>query len=163
MAASMFMKVDGTTGESKDSKHKGWSDIQSFSWGASQPGSMAAGGGGGAGKASFNDLYVTAYMDKSSPAIIKHCATGKHLDKIELSACKSGGDQIEFAKITLEEVLVTSAQVKGTDPNDPQERLIMNYGFQAARVRKQYWEQTDRGGQGAEIAVAWNIKENKEM
>jgi type VI secretion system Hcp family effector len=163
MAAAMFMKVDGTTGESEDDNHKGWTDIQSFSWGASQPGTMSSGGGGGSGKATFNDLFVTAYMDKSTPAIIKHCATGKHLEKIVLTACKSGGEQIEFAKITLEEVLVTSAQIKGTDPNDSQERLVMNYGFQAARVRKQYWEQTERGGQGPEITVAWNIKENKEM
>jgi len=163
MAASMFMKVDGTTGESQDDKHKGWVDIQSFSWGASQPGSMAAGGGGSTGKASFNDLYVTAFMDKATPAIIKHCATGKHLPKVEVTACKSGGDQMEFAKITLEEVLVTSAQVKGADPADPDERLLMSYGFQAARVRKQYWEQTDNGGKGAEVSVAWNIKENREM
>ena len=45
----MFMKVDGVTGESKDSNHTGWTDITSFSWGASQPGNMSVGGGGGAG------------------------------------------------------------------------------------------------------------------
>lgn len=38
MAIDMFMKVDGVTGESKDSNHTGWTDITSFSWGASQRG-----------------------------------------------------------------------------------------------------------------------------
>lgn len=38
MAIDMYLKVEGVTGESKDSNHTGWIDINSFSWGASQPG-----------------------------------------------------------------------------------------------------------------------------
>ncbi|SUB69212.1 Hemolysin-coregulated protein (uncharacterized) [Pluralibacter gergoviae] len=33
MAIDMFLKVEGVTGESKDSHHTGWTDITSFSWG----------------------------------------------------------------------------------------------------------------------------------
>ncbi len=163
MGVAMFMKVDGVTGESEDAQHKGWTDIQSFSWGASQPGAMASGSGGNAGRASFNDLVAVAYMDKGTAAILKNCVTGKHLPSVEISACKTGGKQIEFMRITLEEVLVTSAQVTGVDPSDAADRLLMNYGFQAARVKKQYWQQTDTGGKGAEVSAGWNIKENTEM
>lgn len=31
MAIDMFLKVEGVTGESKDSNHTGWTDITSFS------------------------------------------------------------------------------------------------------------------------------------
>ncbi|HKT63104.1 MULTISPECIES: Hcp family type VI secretion system effector [Burkholderia] len=163
MGVAMFMKVDGVTGESADAQHKGWTDIQSFTWGASQPGAMASGSGGNAGKASFNDLVVSAYMDKGAPAIIKNCANGKHLSSVEISACKTGGTQVEFMRVTLQEVLVTSAQVAGIDPGDVADRLMMHYGFQAAKVKKQYWQQNDNGGKGAEVTVGWNIKENTEM
>ncbi|MBY4766533.1 Hcp family type VI secretion system effector [Burkholderia ambifaria] len=163
MGVAMFMKVDGVTGESADAQHKGWTDIESFTWGASQPGAMASGSGGNAGKASFNDLVVAAYMDKGAPAIIKNCASGKHLPKVEISACKTGGSQIEFMRVTLQEVLVTSAQVAGIDPGDAADRLMMHYGFQAAKVKKQYWQQNDNGGKGAEVSIGWNIKENTEM
>ncbi|KVP80099.1 Hcp family type VI secretion system effector [Burkholderia ubonensis] len=163
MGVAMFMKVDGVTGESADAQHKGWTDIQTFSWGASQPGAMASGSGGNAGKASFNDLVVVAYMDKGAPAIIKNCASGKHLPSVEISACKTGGTQVEFMRVTLQEVLVTSAQVAGVDPGDVADRLLMHYGFQAAKVKKQYWQQNDNGGKGAEVSVGWNIKENTEM
>lgn len=98
MAIDMFLKVEGASGESKDSNHKGWTDITSFSWGASQPGNMGVGGGGGAGKVCFNDLHVNALIDKSTPALLKHCSSGKHLTKIELSVCKAGGSQVEYAK-----------------------------------------------------------------
>jgi len=56
MAIDMFLKVEGVTGESKDANHASWIDVLSFNWGAAQPGNMAVGGGGGAGKVNFQDL-----------------------------------------------------------------------------------------------------------
>jgi type VI secretion system secreted protein Hcp len=50
MAVDFFLKIDGIDGESKDSKHKGEIDIESFSWGATQTGTSHAGGGSGAAK-----------------------------------------------------------------------------------------------------------------
>ena len=159
MAIDMFLKVEGVTGESKDSNHTGWTDITSFSWGASQPGNMSVGGGGGAGKVNFNDLHVNALIDKFTTAILKHCSSGKHLTKVELSVCKAGGQQVEYARITLEDVLVTSVQYTGADNGDT---VGVTYAFQAAKVKQQYWEQTSAGGKGAESSAGWNIKENKE-
>ena len=43
-AADYFLKIDGIEGESKADKHKDEIDLQSFSWGATQSGSFAAGG-----------------------------------------------------------------------------------------------------------------------
>jgi len=159
MAIDMFLKVDGVTGESKDSNHTGWTDITSFGWGATQPGNMAVGGGGGAGKAAFNNLAVDALIDKSTTAILKHCASGKHISKVELSVCKAGGQQVEYARITLEDVLVVSVNYNGSNNGDV---LGVSYAFQAAKVQQQSWEQTSSGGKGAESSAGWNIKENKE-
>ena len=159
MAIDMFLKVEGASGESKDSNHKGWTDITSFSWGASQPGNMSVGGGGGAGKVCFNDLHVNALVDKSTPALLKHCSSGKHLTKIELSVCKAGGSQVEYVKITLDDVLVTAVQYTGASGEDT---VGVTYSFQASKVKQQYWEQSDKGGKGAESSAGWNIKENRE-
>jgi len=159
VAVDMFMKIEGANGESKDANHKDWTDIVSFSWGATQPGNMGSGGGGGTGKASFNDLHVIARIDKASPAVMKHCASGKHLSKVEVSVCKAGGEQIEYSKITLEEVLVTSVQLSCDQES---ERVLVNYAFQAGKVKQQYWEQSNQGSKGAESLVSWDIKQNKE-
>lgn len=159
MSVDMFMRVEGAQGESKDSNHQGWTDISSFTWGATQPGNMGVGGGGGAGKVHFDDLKVTALIDKSTPALLKHCASGKHLTKIELSVCKAGGTQIEYARITLDEVLVTNIKYTGSNTGD---LVGIEYTFQAARVMQQYWEQTEQGGKGAESSAGWDIKQNRE-
>ena len=69
MASDYLLKVDGIKGESTDSKHKDEIEIESFSWGATQPGSFSTGGGGGAGKVSFQDIHFTQKYDKSSPVL----------------------------------------------------------------------------------------------
>ena len=83
MALDMFMRIEGVSGESKDSNHKAWTDIQSFKWGAEQPGSMSSGGGGGAGKVNFDDLIVVSAIDKAAPTVLKNCSVGQHLGKVE--------------------------------------------------------------------------------
>lgn len=149
MAIDMFLKVEGASGESKDSNHKGWTDITSFSWGASQPGNMGVGGGGGAGKVCFNDLHVNALVDKSTPALLKHCSSGKHLTKVELSVCKAGGTQVEYVKITLDDVLVTAVQYTGAGGEDT---VGVTYSFQAAKVKQQYWSRATKAAKAPKAA-----------
>ncbi|CAI0797482.1 type VI secretion system tube protein Hcp [Serratia ficaria] len=160
MAIDMFLKVEGISGESKDSNHKSWIDVLSFSWGASQPGNMGVGGGGGTGKVRYEDLQVFAFIDKSTPAILKYCSSGKHIAKVDLSICKAGGGQVEYAHIQLEDVLVTSAQFTGVD-NGGEVNVV--YTFQASKVKLQYWEQASQGNKGAESTAGWDIKQNKEV
>lgn len=160
MAIDMYLKVDGVTGESNDSNHKGWADIYSFSWGAKQQGNMAVGGGGGTGKVQYHDLSVQAFIDKGTPAVLKFCSSGKHVDKVELSVCKAGGTQIEYCRIVLEDVLITSCQFTGVGSTD---NIIMTYAFQAAQVKISYWEQAEQGTKGAESTSGWDIKGNKEI
>lgn len=69
------------------------------------------------------------------------------------------GSQIEYTRVTLEEVLVTSVQYSAEQGGDA---VLVQFAFQAAKVKQQYWEQTDKGGKGAETVLAWNIKENRE-
>ena len=158
MALDMFMRIEGVNGESKDANHKDWTDIKSFTWGAEQTGTMNTGGGGGAGKVNFDDLTVVAAIDKAAPTVLKNCAVGQHLGKVEISVCKAGGSQIEYSRTTLEDVLVTSVKFVGAKEN---EALMMEYGFQAAKVKNQYWEQTDKGSKGAEVQMGFDIKQNK--
>ncbi|WP_313681746.1 type VI secretion system tube protein Hcp [Pantoea sp.] len=160
MASSLFMRVDGISGESQDADHQGWIDILYFTWGASQPGNMHTGGGGGAGKVSFKDLSVVAYIDRATPPLLKYCASGKHISKVEVVSCKAGGTQMEYCLITLEDVLMTDINFSGSQGPDG---IAMRYGFQAAKINYAYWEQAANGGKGPQTSTGWNIKENREI
>lgn len=156
MAIDIFQLVDGVGGESADSNHSGWSDIVSVSWGASQAASIS-GGGAGAGKVSFSDLTVTAYMDKATPTLLKMCASGKHIASLKLSFCKAGGTQVEHSTIVLKDVLVTGVQFAGTSGG---EQMQVNYSYQAAKVEHHYWVQGKDGSKGAETQMGWDVKGN---
>src|SRR6478736_7780020 len=108
MAFDAFLKIEGIQGESTDKAHKDEIEVFSFSWGTANTGTGSVGGGGGAGKASFQDLHFTMPISKAAPNLMLACATGKHIPEATLTCRKAGGSQVEFLKIKLADILVSS-------------------------------------------------------
>jgi type VI secretion system secreted protein Hcp len=160
MASDFLLEIDGIKGESNDSKHKETIEIESFSWGVSNSGSHAAGSGGGAGKASFQDLHCTANVNKSSPVLMLSCANGKHIKKAVLFVRKQGKDQQEFYTVTLEDLLVSSYQSGDSTGGNPVPTDQFSLNF--AKIKFEYKLQKADGSLGAPSTGTWNIKENKE-
>src|SRR5688500_18345117 len=126
MAVDSFLKLDGVKGESKDSKHAGEIDVLSWSWGVAQTGTMAYGGGGGAGKANFQDFSFMHNVDKSSPVLMLKCATGDHIKEATFTSRKAGKTQQEYLIVKINEILVTSVQPSGSSEH-PTESVSLNF------------------------------------
>ena len=92
-AVDYFLKIDGVSGESQADGHVGEIEVESFSWGARQPSTIQAGGGGGAGRVSMQDFHFTMPAGKSSPKLMQACASGQHLAQAVLVALRGGGDR----------------------------------------------------------------------
>jgi type VI secretion system secreted protein Hcp len=154
-----FLKIDGLEGESQDHKHKGEIDIESWSWGASQAGTHGGGGGGGAGKVSMQDFHFVMKINKASPKLMEHCATGQHIKKATLICRKAGTEQQEFLKIELSDLLVSSYQTGGSGHSDivPTDQISLNY----AKIQIEYRQQDSKGGLGGAVKGGWDIKANK--
>ena len=118
MAVDYFLKLDGIDGESKDSKHTGEIDLESFSWGETQTGSHSFGGGGGAGKVQMQDFHFVMKANKASPKLFLACAEGEHIKKGVLVCRKAGKEQQEFLKVTMSDLLVSSFQTSGSSHGD---------------------------------------------
>ncbi|MCU0854104.1 MAG: type VI secretion system tube protein Hcp, partial [Rhodobacteraceae bacterium] len=139
MAVDMFMKIKGVKGESADKTYKEQIDVLAWSWGASNSGSASMGGGAGSGKVSMNDLSFTKYLDTSSPDLMKACCNGKHFDEALLIVRKAGEKPLEYLKITMNEVLISSVSTGGSGGED---RLTENVTFNFAKVKVEYTPQT---------------------
>lgn len=114
-AADFFLQVEGVDGESTDSDHRNWIELESWSFGVSNSGAArAAGGGGGAGRTEFQPLVFRKRIDKSSPVLFQRSATGQHIRDVTLS-CVARGRREEYLVIKLSDVMVTSYQVSGED------------------------------------------------
>src|ERR1700746_771937 len=122
--SDFFLKLGDIKGESQDDKHKGEIDLISFRFGVRQPGGAAAvGGGGGIGKAQFQEFEFTKRMDAASAKLMLACATGQHFSEVTLSCRKAGGTQMEYLKIKLENVLVSGYETSGGSDSEQKETL----------------------------------------
>lgn len=160
MAVDMFLELDGIPGESMDKTHGKKIDVLAWSWGASQSGSTHMGGGSGAGKVNVQDLSFTHYIDKSTPKLLKACCNGEHIKKGELIIRKAGKDPLEYLKIELENIIVSSVSTGGSGGED---RLTENVTLNFGQFNLIYTPQSTTGGGEGEVNAGWIIPENTEL
>ena len=157
MAVDMFLDLDGVKGESVDKAHKDKIDILAWQWGLANSGTFHHGSGGGAGKASFNDITITKYIDAASPNIMLFCANGKHFAKGKIIVRKAGENPLEYLTVSFEKALVTSYSTGGSGGA---ERIVENVALNFAKVKVEYTTQSEKGGKGTPHAFAWDIAAN---
>jgi type VI secretion system secreted protein Hcp len=160
VAQDMFLKLQGITGESPDSSHKDEIELLNWEWSIQQSSNMHMGSGGGSGKATVNDLRFDHYVDRSSPNLMKYCLTGKHIEQATLVTRKSGGNPLEYHKITMEDVIITAVNPISTQVDD---RILEGVQISFARVRQEYIMQNAQGGSAGAITAGFDIKANKEI
>jgi type VI secretion system secreted protein Hcp len=160
MAVDMFIKIGALKGESQDKAHKGEIDVLAWSWGLSQSGTTHTGGGGGAGKVNVQDLSLTKYVDKSSPELMLACCNGKHFTEALLTVRKAGENPLEYLKIKLQDLIITSLSTGGSGGED---RLTENVTLNFSKVTVDYQEQKADGTGGDKPTMGWNIAENAKL
>ena len=162
MAVDMFMKIGDIKGESTDKKHPDQIDVLAWSWGISNSGTTHQGGGGGAGKANVQDLSFTKYTDASSHALLLAASNGQHYAKANLYVRKAGGKgaPIEYIKIEMDEVMITSVSCGGSGGED---RLTENVTLNFAKVKYEYTPQKADGSGDGTKETGWDIAANKKV
>lgn len=158
MAVDMFLKIEDLKGESADDKHKGEIDVLAWSWGASQSGTMHTGGGAGAGKANFQDVSVTKWVDKSSHALLKAVAVGQHVKSALLTVRKAGEKPLEYIKLTMKDCLISSVSTGGSGGED---RLTENITINFGHFTYEYTPQKEDGSGDSVLPYSFDIKANK--
>ena len=153
-----FLKFDGIQGESQDKTHKNEIEIESFSWGATQSGTAARGGGMGAGKVQMQDFHLVMKVNKASPKLMLACAQGEHIKSATLTCRKAGKEQQEYMKVTFSDILVSSYQTGGSGGADvlPMDQISLNF----SKVEIEYKEQKPDGTLGGAIKAHYDLKTN---
>ena len=158
MASDIFAKIGDIKGESLDSKHKDEIEVLSFSWGVTNTGSLAHGGGGGEGKATFHDLSFVHRIDKASPNLMKACATGTHLKEATITQRKAGKGQQDYFIVKMNDVIITSVTQAGNSGQPGSESVT----FAFAKVELEYKPRKPNGSLDAGIHFKYDLKANKE-
>ncbi len=157
MAVDMFLKLGDVKGESVDDKHKDEIDVLAWSWGLSQSGTTHTGSGGGAGKVNVQDVSLTKWVDKASPNLVLGCSIGKHYPEALLTVRKAGEKPLEYIKLTMKDVLVSSVSTGGSHGED---RLTENVTLNFAEYKMEYAPQKADGSGDAAVTAAFHIAKN---
>jgi type VI secretion system secreted protein Hcp len=160
MAFDSFLKLDGIKGDASDSKHKDEIEVFSFHWGATQTGTSSHGTGGGSGKVNVSDFSFVKKIDKSSPVLFQKCATGEHIKDGLFVVRKAGGTQLEYLKIKLTDILISSYRPGGSAHGAdeiPLEEVSLNF----SKVEFDYQPQGQDGkAAGGPVHGGWDLKQN---
>lgn len=157
MASDIFAKIGDIKGESLDVKHKGEIEVLSFSWGVTNAGVKGPGGGGGAGKATFQDLSIVHNIDKASPKLLEACATGAHLKEGTITQRKAGKGQQEFLIIKMNDIVITGVALSAAGDQLGSETVSLAF----AKVALEYKPQKPDGSLDTGIHFKYDLKANK--
>jgi type VI secretion system secreted protein Hcp len=155
MAFDAFLQLDGVQGESTRKGFEGQIELLSFTLGASNPSTIGAGGGGGAGKVSLTPFNLMKVTDKASAALFQACCTGKHFPKAKVTLHKAGGDEaVNYLVYEFEKVFIEDLSWSGSSGGDdrPTEAVALAYG----KVTITYIPQTETGAKGSPVVASWD-------
>jgi type VI secretion system secreted protein Hcp len=159
MAADYFLQITGIAGESTDAKHKNWIDVESWTWGETNSGALAPGGGGGTGKVDMQDFHFTTQMSKASPALFLACASGQHVKEAKLAGVKAGAMQQEFLTWTFSDVLVSGYQTGGAGGDLVMDSVSLTF----SKLKVEYKAQKADGSLDTAVTAGWDQKANKKV
>ena len=155
MAVNAYLYVDGTPGPS--TSRTDHIDILSFSWGVSNTSTYGQGASGQeakAGRADFSNLSIMKVLDKTTPNLCDHCASGNILTKVYILYDKPVGDkQQAYYRIWLKDALITSVQNSGSNEN-PTESV--SFAYQAVEIA--YAPEKDDGSLDAAVRKGYNLE-----
>ena len=152
MAADIFAKIGDIKGESIDAKHKDEIEVLSFSWGVTNSVASAS-AGAAAGKATFQELSIVHSVDKSSPLLIKACATGVHLKDATITCRKAGKGQQEYLVVKMNDVIVTGVTQNNADGQPGSETVNLTF----AKIDVEYAPQKPDGSLDASVFFKYDV------
>ncbi|MGE0357767.1 MAG: Hcp family type VI secretion system effector [Burkholderiales bacterium] len=145
-AIDAFLKIDGIKGESTDARHKDEIDVLSWSWGVSPKEEGKTGKRG-----CVQDLAITKYVDRATPALFAAAAMGTQVASAVLTVRKAGEGPQEFLTLTLNQVYVTSVQQSGAGGAG---QLFEQATLRASTIVVSYRPQNPDGSLGAPVTTS---------
>jgi type VI secretion system secreted protein Hcp len=148
-AFEAFLKIEGVPGESTDSTHTGWIQVDSVHFGMTGVSDLAP--------TELAPLTLLKRVDKASPLLASACATGIHIARMKLELVRTTPKRTRFYQVTLEDVLVS-----GLDSSGAAEGHVLAESVQllAGRWSWSYAEFELDGRHRQDLHLFWDVVRN---
>jgi len=148
-AFDAYLKIEGVPGESTDTHHGSWIQVESLHFGLSAASALSP--------SQISPLTLSKRIDKASPLLAKACATGQHIPQVKLELVRPGPQRTRFYQITLEDVLVSSLSASGAGADDSLPETVQ---LIAARWSWSYTEFELDGRRLQDHGSYWDLLQN---
>jgi type VI secretion system secreted protein Hcp len=151
-ATDAYIKFDGIDGESRDSNHKGWSDLLSFDQSIHKPDAAVA-TTRRRGAVVLEDIVVVKGIDKASPKLSEAVCKGKVFPKVEIHLA-SGPTTWYAYELTNAQVTSYSVSGPGSSGEAPMEEVSIRFeGFKVI-----YTERDSSGRPKGNVEFEWRAE-----
>ena len=155
---SVFMQLDGITGEAIDKNYERWIELSSVAFQLSGDyTNFGSGTGPGVGKTDFDRFEITKLFDSSSIPILLAAFKGSHIPKGKIVFTRnssSKGEKLPFLTFELEDILITNYAFNDTD-----EVISLSFG----KIKWTYTTYDAKGSPNPPQTGGWSIKENRQV
>lgn len=147
MALEIYLRVDGITGGTANYSHRGWADVQSYSWVLTRDAADPA-------IAHMNEITVVKQVGIESTGLMTLFAARTPIKSAELSVIPTVGKRdvpMKYLTLALEDVRITSISTGGSiDENAFRETITLQF----ARVKYESHHYGEIGPAGAARATS---------
>ena len=155
--ADYFLKIDGIAGESKDPRHRGEIELDSFSWGENH---LAHAGATSAASPTIQDFHVVKHTDKASPLLMLAVASGRHFTAAVLTAQRPGTVPLDYLTISLGGVMANSYRT-GAQPGQAVPADQVSFSFRQIEIV--YRSQRPDGSLDTPVTAGWDVTANRKI
>jgi len=148
-AVDAFLKIEGIEGPVVTKGVEGASKVFEFNSGLESPATLST--KGSTTKAVFHGMEVTKALDAASPILAQSCAAGSKFKQAVLTLVPSDMSSAWIARITMEDVTVSSCVMESGGSGVPQERILLKF----ARIVWEYRGESKEATRGS-----WNLLQN---
>ena len=155
----LFKPGDDIKGESQIKGHEDWIELFSYSHGISmqvtsdQSNTMRT-----SGKPTHQEFTVTKYLDGATPKLNEYCNKGDSIGTCTVIIGRNdNGAALPIITYTLEEVVISSIEVRGGGGAKPVEELSLNY----TKIKWEYVQQKSSTEKKGNNSTVWDLKKNQ--
>ena len=157
--ADAFLQIAGIPGESTDSKHKNWIELENYSINASQTVTDAMSHGmRSTGRVHLGDFSFSKKIDSSSAKIFTALCKGQPIKKVVLNACRANEQKTVFLKIEMSNVYFTHYSHSGPGVDGAHESITFSPGQLVITYSP---EDHNTGTPKGNIPGGWDQEKNK--
>jgi type VI secretion system secreted protein Hcp len=143
MPSDYYLTIAGVTGETQAQGMTNAIELDSWSWGCSNPASLG-GKGLAAGKPHLSDLTCSFALEAASFTLVADLTKGVHIATTTFTGRKTGGGGTPYAYlvITLTNCFITSFSTGGGSSGTPPASISIAY----EKIQYQYYTQDTASG-----------------